>query len=268
MVKHLWLPVAALLLAIGLAATADPPKPAEVKPKEVPSAKNLIPNGDFEAGDITPAGWQTVDGLTTFWVKDNDPKHGKVIKFDTDVYQTQGYDWWVKIARGASPKDAPKRIPTTGDKYDTLAGLDGVWFWSDFIPIEKNKAYWLSLDVKGQGLLVWLVGYAKKESTAFGADCAAFQEVLQEKVTGRPKDAKRGFEGFIHKYCWKGQLAAGGSEEWRTYQRRAKPFRPTLERPQVNFVRVLVLPTWPPGTYYIDNVRLVEVEDPDPPKKD
>lgn len=256
-------------LTVCLTALADPEKPKpEVKPKEVAGAKNLVPNGDFEAGDGTPTNWQTIDGLTTFWVKDDDPKHGKVLKIDTDVYQSQGYEWWVKIARGASPKDAPKKIPTVGDKYDTLAGLDGVWFWSDFIPIEKGKAYWLSIDVKGQGILVWLVGYAKKESTAFGADSAAFMQVLEEKVTGKPKDVKRGFEGFIHKYNWKGQLAAGGSGDWKTFSRRAKPFRPTAVTPDVRFVRVLVYAFWPPGVYYVDNVRLVEVEDPEAPKKE
>jgi hypothetical protein len=254
--RYGWLAVGAGL-ALALAAGAAP----ESKPKEVPGARNLVPNGDFEAGEGTPAGWQTVDGLTTFWVRDDD-RHGKVIKFDTDVYQSQGYEWWVKIARGAAPRDAPKKVPTVGDKYDTLAGLDGVWFWSDFIPVEKGKAYWLTVDVKGPGLLAWLVGYPQKESTAFGADSAAFQQVLEEKVTGKPKDVgKRGFEGFIHKYSWKGQLAGGGADEWRTYSRRAKPFRPTANTPEVRFVRVCILPTWPPATYYVDNVRLVEVED-------
>jgi hypothetical protein len=252
----------AMVVVAGVALVAVAGSVAvEAKPTPVAGAKNLVPNGNFEEGDDSPKGWQTVDGLTTFWVNDEDPRHGKVIKFDTDVYQEQGYDWWVKIARKqARAKDAPKKKPTVGDKYDTLAGLDGVWFWSDFMPVEKGNSYWLSLDVKGPGLLAWLVGYARKESTAFGADAAAFQEVLQEKVTGRPKDARRGFEGFIHKYVWKGQLAAGGSDEWRTYERRAKPFRPTAVTPEVKYVRVLILPTWPPATYYVDNVRLVEVE--------
>src|SRR6516225_11303305 len=75
---------------------ADDPKPAKSK-----EPRNLVPNGDFEEGDGTPKGWQTIDGLTTFWFKDDDPKRGKVIKFDTDVLQSQGYDWWVKIAGGA-----------------------------------------------------------------------------------------------------------------------------------------------------------------------
>jgi hypothetical protein len=33
--------------------------------------------------------------------------------------------------------------------------------------------------------------------------------------------------------------------------------------PDVKYVRVLVLPFWPPGEYYLDNVKLVEVPDPD-----
>jgi hypothetical protein len=33
-------------------------------------------------------------------------------------------------------------------------------------------------------------------------------------------------------------------------------------------VRVLILPFWPPGIYYVDNVRLVEVPDPEKPKMD
>ena len=245
----------ALGILVGI-VLADDPKPA--KSKEPP---NLVPNGDFEDGDGAPKGWQTIDGLTTFWIKDDDPKRGKVIKFDTDVLQSQGYDWWVKIAGGAKPKDAPKKLPTTEPKYDTLAGLDGVWFWSDPFPLEKGKAYWLTIDVKGPGLLVWLIGYPDKPDTSFGADAAAFQEYLKEKKTGKPAENKRGRDPFIHKYVWKGQLAAGGSNEWKTYSRRKQPFRPTANTPNVKWGRIVILPTWPPGEYYIDNVKLTEIED-------
>jgi hypothetical protein len=238
-----------LALGAGLLPAADP-KPA-----------NLLSNGDFEAGKDTPDGWQTIDGLTTFWVKDDDPAHGKVIKFDTDVLQSQGYEWWTKIAKGAAPKDAPKKLPTVEPKYDTLAGNDGVFLWSDPIAIKPGKAYWLSLDVKGPALLVWLVGYPEKPSTAFGADMAAFQEYFKENTTGKQAPNKRGKEPFIHNYKWKGQLTAGGSDQWKTYSRRKQPFRPTHPYPDVKYVRVFILPTWPPATYYVDNVKLTEVED-------
>ena len=88
----------ALVLAAGLtlagmaAGLAVVPAPAAPGPPAGKEARNLVPNGDFEEGKGTPTGWQAVDGLTTFWVKDPDPRHGKVIKFDTDVYQKQGYE--------------------------------------------------------------------------------------------------------------------------------------------------------------------------------
>ena len=124
-------------------------------------SSNLVVNGDFESGKDTPIGWQTIDGLSSFWVQDEDPARGKVMKFDTDVLQSQGYEWWAKLIKGAQPKDAPAKTPTVEPKYDTLAGLDGVWFYSDFIPVEKGKAYWLSLDAKGPEIMVWLLGYAE-----------------------------------------------------------------------------------------------------------
>jgi hypothetical protein len=250
---------AALAVGLGLMALAAEPDKTPAKAAPV----NLIPNGDFEAGDGTPTGWQTVDGLTSYWVKDDDPKHGKVIKFDTDVYQQEGYDWWVKIAQGkATAKDAPKKTMTVGDKYDTIAGNDGVWFWSDPIPVDKGKAYWLTIDAKGPAMMAWLFGYPEKPKTDFGADEGAFQEYLTAKISGKPKDVSRGHESFIHNYVWKGQLSTlGGSDEWKTYSREKMPFRPTAHTPNVKYVRVMILPTWPPGVYTIDNVKLTEIED-------
>jgi hypothetical protein len=243
--KRIWMALTLALLGLG----------ADDRPR------NLLPNGDFEAGDVTPTGWQTVDGLSSFWVDDADPAHGKVIKFDTDVLQSQAYEWWTKIAAGASPKDAPQKRPTVEPKYDTLAGLDGVWFWSDPIPVEKGKSYWLTLDAKGPPFLVWLVGYPEKPSTAFGADEGAFLEYQKTKTLGKPEPQKRGREPFIHNYVWKGQMPAGGSDQWKTYSRRSKPFRPTAATPNVRFVRVLIYPFWPPAVTYVDNVKLVELED-------
>ncbi len=240
------------------------PRPGEEAPRGLnkPGARNLVPNGDFETGTGSPGGWQAVDGLSTFWARDDDPAHGKVIRFDTDVLQSQAYDWWAKIASGASAADAPRKQPTVEPKYDTLAGLDGVWFWSDFIPVEKGKSYWLTVDVKGPPILVWLVGYPEKASTSFGADAAAFQEVLAGRRSGRAPDTSRKREVFVHNYVWKGQLAAGGSTGWKTYSRRGKPFRPTSVTPHVRYVRVMIYPFWPPGAYSVDNVRLTEYEEP------
>lgn len=229
----------------------------DIEADESTATDNLIPNGDFESGDSTPDHWQRIDGLSSFWEQDSDPAHGKVLRFDTDVLQTQAYQWWAKIVQGAGPADAPAKLPTVEPKYDTLAGLDGVWYYSDYVPIERGKEYWLTLDVKGPPILVWLVGYPDKPDTTFGADQGALQQYLQE-ASGTAEPQKRGRKVFIHKYTWKGQMPAGGSDEWKTYSRRAKPFHPTKNTPNVRYVRVLIYPFWPPGEYRVDNVKLVE----------
>ncbi len=260
----------AIALAVSLAAwfvaADEPAHPASnnrqaAEPSDSTSSEtgdaNLLPNGDFESGNESPDAWQTIDGLSSFWVDDDDPKRGKVMKFDTDGLQSQAYKWWEQIVAGAKAADAPPKLPTVEPKYDTLAGLDGVWFYSDYIPVERNKAYWLTLDVKGPEIMVWLVGYPEKPDTTFGADQGALQQFLQEsKGTAEPQ--KRGRRAFIHKYTWKGQMKAGGPNEWKTYSRREKPFEPTKNTPNVRYVRVLVYPYWPPGLYYVDNVKLGE----------
>jgi hypothetical protein len=255
------LAVAACCLAWYPRADADDAKPPQTLDSaadtESATPKNLLPNGDFDDGDDSPAGWQKIDGLSSFWVDDADPQRGKVMKFDTDVLQSQAYAWWAKIVEGAAANDAPGKQPTVEPKYDTLAGLDGVWYYSDYVPVEAGKKYWLTLDVKGPGILVWLVGYPDKPDTTFGADQGALQQYLAE-AKGRAEPQKRGRPAFIHKYVWKGQMPAGGSDEWKTYSRRAKPFEPTKNTPNVRYVRVLIYPFWPPATYYVDNVRLTE----------
>src|SRR5262249_61788217 len=151
-------------------------------------------------------------------------------------------------------------------KSHPLAGLEGVWFWSDPIPVKKGQAYWLTVDAKGPsgGMLAWLVGYPEKPQTAFGADAGAFQEFLQQKITNKPLPRGRNFEPFIKKDKYRGQLSsiAGSSpNEWRTFSRRQQPFRPTENTPDVRYVRVLLYAYWPPGVYYFDNVRLTEAPD-------
>ena len=59
-------------------------------------------------------------------------------------------------------------------------------------------------------------------------------------------------------------MKAGGGDQWQTYSRREKPFAPTKVTPNIRYLRVMLYPYWPPGVYYIDNVRLVEY---DPPEK-
>jgi hypothetical protein len=249
-------------------AAADPPEappPAESSddPHRFALGENLLANGDFEQGEGSqPLAWQTVDGLSSFWVEDADPDHGKVMKLDTDVLQTQAYQWWERLLAGSTAEEAPLKALTVEPKYDTLAGLDGVWFWSDPVPVERGKQYWLTVDVKGPGMKVFMRGYPKEPDLAFGADEGALQGYLL-KQRGEFRN-ERGRRLFRHQYVWDSWFPAGGdTQNWRTYSRREKPFSPTKNTPNVKYVRVMLYPYWPPAVYHIDNVRLTEYRAPD-----
>src|SRR5271156_4025491 len=94
-----WL-MACVAMSLGLLTTLAETPREKAGPTDKKEPKNLIPNGDFEKGTDSPDGWQKIDGLTTFWEKDPDGKRGKVIRIDTDVLQSQAYEWWVKISKG------------------------------------------------------------------------------------------------------------------------------------------------------------------------
>ena len=74
--------ITTLVLWSDWAESADPGDPEPAKTAQAPG--NLLPNGDFSNGKTTPLSWQTIDGLSTYWVNDQDPQHGKVLKFDSD----------------------------------------------------------------------------------------------------------------------------------------------------------------------------------------
>ena len=166
--------------------------------------------------------------------------------------------------RGAKAKDAPKKMPTVEPKYDTIAGNDGVWFWSDPIPIEKGKAYWLTLDVKGPPharLAGRLPGESRTPRSGPTPRRSRSSERNRERASPS-REAARLRAVRSHKYVWNGPADSRAAPTSGTpISRRGKPFRPTAARPSVKYVRVLIYPFWPPGEYYVDNVRLYEVKE-------
>ena len=228
------------------------PKAGEEAPKGFikPGARTSIPNGDFEAGTITPTGWQTVDGLSSFWVKDDDPAHGKVIKFDTDVLQSQGVrlvgqDRRRRLARRRPAQAAHRRAQVRHPRR----------------PRRRLVLERLHPGREGEGVLA----HARREGAAASSPGWSatprratrpsaptrrrFRKCSRASGPARPPTPTRKREVFVHKYVWKGQLAAGGSTDWKTYSRRNKPFRPTSVTPNVRYVRVMIYPFWPPGEY-------------------
>ncbi|HUU10285.1 MAG TPA: hypothetical protein VM431_07060 [Phycisphaerae bacterium] len=274
--------IAAVAVAVVLMATAalrtDAAAPAKPKLRPVPTAEktvprdevpdakaNLIANGDFEtpADDGThPAHWQAVDNLVFFWTTDAQaPERGKVIRVDTDVYQSQAYQWWIdRFVRGKPLAEVPTKTPTSGLKYDTIGGLDGGWYWSDFIEVKKGGAYKVYVDVKGPGCLVFIRGYEKKLPISFGDEAPAAQEQFR-KARGDPLTDKNGRPvKYYLRYRYTAHFGAGGSDEWQTYT-HIKPRHPNSRDiiENVRYIRIMLYPFWPAATYWFDNVRVVEV---------
>ena len=123
---------------------------------------NLVPNGGFEEGyNGAPDKWQRPDGLTSFWIKDSVRK-GRCLKIDTDVYKDEYLARQEEMKKKPVPP-AKRKTPTKGEKYDTIAGVDGVSFYSEWIPVEKGQYFRLEIDTRTDGAAatpkVFIKGY-------------------------------------------------------------------------------------------------------------
>jgi len=229
------------------------------------TAQNLILNGDFETpaeDGAHPAHWQEIDNLVFFWTTDPEaPERGKVIKIDTDVYQRQAYAWWIdRFVHGKPASDAPAKEPTSGLKYDTIGGLDGGYYWSDFIEIKKGGAYKVYIDAKGPAAYVFIRGYDKKLPISFGDEAPATQQQFR-RARGEPRTDARGRPvKYRLRYQYTAKFNVGGSNDWTTYTHE-KPRHPNSRdiTENVRYIRICIYPYWPAATYWYDNVRVVEV---------
>ncbi len=225
-------------------------------------AVNLLPNGDLDepndAGD-GPAHWQSPDALVVHWIQEEG--RGRVITIDTDVYQRQAYDWWIeRYLRGAALDYAPKRRPTSGAKYDTIAGLDGGFYWSDPIAVKAGGAYRVYVDAKGPKAKVFIRGYVNEPTVSFGDEAPAVQQIFRQARGEPDKDADGRPVRYRLRYSYTTWFAVGGSDEWTTYthfQPRHPNNREITE--DVRWIRIMLYPYWPPATYQFDNIRVVEV---------
>lgn len=264
--------VAGLLLALpsaGFAQREKRPPPGAYAAERQPAdnALNLLPNGDFDtpSEDGThPAHWQRVDNLVFHYVEAPDaPDRGRVMKIDTDVGQKQAYKWWIDHFIHDKPlSEAPD--PKRGTRYGSIGGLDGGWYWSDYIEIDPDKAVRVYVDAKGPGAKVFVRGYEEKYPVTFADEEAAVQEVFRD-ARGEPKVDENGrLIRFRPRYRYQTWFAVGGTDDWRTYTHR-KPRHPAGRdiTEDVRYIRIMIYPYWPAATYWFDNVRVYEVDPED-----
>ena len=203
----------------------------EADAKVPTTGPELARNGGFETGAKTPDGWQRLDGLTTFWSAGG--ASGKCLKIFTDVYHDEWMAWQKKHKAGADAADAPTPTPTKGPKYDTVAGIYGVAFDSEPIPVTPGKAYKVGIQYKGK-------------STDF------FFPKLFIRGWGEVAGEKRVvYDAYLALRC------VEGGDDWRQQFRICEI--PTDTQAPVEYLVLKVYAYWPPGTYYFDNVTLKEV---------
>jgi hypothetical protein len=197
----------------------------------------VTPNGDFEKGAAgRPAHWQPINNLTTFWIDDPAGRRGKIIRIQTDVYEWQWKAWRARLAKGAKLADAPKRVPTRGPKYDTVAGTYGIHLHNVDVDCKPGMRYRVLADMKGKTTdfffpKVFVKGY----------------RLIREKEERAPQ----------YREVWRTYLAC------RNFENRWKHYSQTLRPPAgVQKLRVIIYAYWPPGEYLFDNVRLVEEPEP------
>lgn len=199
-------------------------------------AANLVANSSFEKGTWTPSNWSKVDGLTSFWADRGDGK-GKCLTVDTDVDRQQALDWMAKVRTGkATAKDAPEPIRSTPKTiYNTIGGWEGVQIYSDLLPVKPNLRYRLTVDIKAN----WSGIFFPKAFVKGYAD-------RTDEFTTQKQELYRAYLALRTKTKGK---------EWETFTRT---FNPTLTRPEVKYMRVMLYSYWPLGLYYWDNVKVTE----------
>lgn len=222
---------------------------------------NLVMNGMFSEGkDGCPIGWQKPDRLTVFW--DDDPQMGKAIRMDTDVYRSE----WE--AHRLNPDESVKKTPTSGTRYNTVAGTAGVALYSRPIPVEAGACYLIQFDVKGVGgePFLYVKGYWR---------CA--EEDLKdqgEKIMFRPfpdgpefsltQMGTSGGERRLPKagdciQCFRRRIVArfptGEEMQWRRFK-SVIYFDPARH---IELVLLELYAFWPPGEYWFDNVAMKQV---------
>ncbi len=283
LVKGAKLVLLAIVLVVppSVSGADDPPHAQLVAPDGVPYdgeqsqrlmqvkalSPNLLRNGGFERGRYWPAGWQFTDGLTTFWVAGG-TEGERCVRIYTDVLDVQWKRHEDEVRRAveaamrkhgdpqSAPQDPrpspPERVPTQPPFYDTVAGLHGVHYRSDYVPVAPRAVYRFSIDARCE------VNGEPHEPRVFIKGFFDQQVQTRNGVETVRRNAYRA--PMILDPC---------DKQWRRYARLFHPWRSnsTLAGEQLRAERlqVQIYAYWRPGNYYFDNARLeiVDWEEPE-----
>ena len=236
--------------------TTPPRRSVKPVPKPSPTStpivvgKNLVKNGDFEkkrSDHSSPENWDLCCGLTTFHEKYR--KRGYVIRIDTTVPKEQARARWLVMKKlGVKAPPAPKKEKYT-NRYATIGGVDGVHYYSDYIPVKKGARYKLRIDHKGKNndmffTKIFVKGYGKfvKKRNIRQPDGSIKEETVTE-----------------HRQLFKWYLACRNfTDGWLT----AEDWIPCKMPQSIAEVRICIYAYWPIQDYFFDNVEFYEGKEP------
>lgn len=223
--------------------------------------KPVNANGGFEGGS---AHWDAPDNVSTF-IEDGPAGRGKVLRVRTDLERDAWLAYTRNIRLGLADPGRPPHI-RTDKSYDSVAGLEGVHYRSEWIKASPGQRYWLTADHKGPGgAKVFVKGYRDMSAEADGLPevslvemkltpegFAAMSGAEQKKLIA--SDARLHPERY-RRECYRWYLnCGGGGKEWKHF---AAPCPPRGGLPaNVEWLQIQVYSYWPPGEYLWDNVNL------------
>ncbi|MFH0939201.1 MAG: hypothetical protein V1899_07970 [Planctomycetota bacterium] len=250
----------------------DSPKDDQHWYPEFPDNKELhakLLNGNFEEARIgLPAGpksWGHPDDLTVFWLKDDDPKHGLVIKFDTDVLEDEAKARQAQIREAveknaAAPSAKKKTTVSSAQQYSTIGATYGVSLYSEKIVCKPKQAYKINFDFKGPsgGAKVWVRGWGQtKDQEGKVHDRRIWETIVNCRVKD---DDWRHFEQAFH------PTRRPTGRKLKVDSGTGKPLgaddgAPDYKYVDIAFLRVMLYAYWPRGQYYFDNIKIEEISD-------
>jgi hypothetical protein len=235
----------------------------QTEPKDWGEPVNV--NGRFEDGH---KGWDHPDNVATFLIA-GPAGRGKVLKITTDLLRAPWMEYRRKLRFGLAD---PKRPPKIGkdSSYASVAGMEGVDYYSDWIDATPGQRYWLVADMKGKtaGIFfpkVFVKGYMDYTDYAAALPEASlverrmtpgqFADLPPEKRKALIAEDVAAHRERYRRECFRWYLACRNEEDvWQHY---AAAFPPRGGLPaNVRWLRIEVYAYWPPGDFHFDDVIL------------
>jgi len=255
---------------IGKALWRPPEYGDEAEPSREDLGRAINVNGTFAVGD---AGWDAPDNVSTFLLPGPGGR-GTVLRVRTNLDRDAWLAYRKALLAGQSDPNHPPHIETD-TSHQSLAGLEGVHYCSDWIPASPGRRYWLLADCLGPSSVdeysakVFVKGFRRMPHASDGLSESALAErsLTPRQFAALPEakqkeliadDVRKHPMRYVRE-CYRWYLSCRGrGGEWMHF---AAPVPPRGGLPDnVEYLQIQIYSYWPPGEYLWDDVLLF----PDP----